>query len=233
MFKNSANIYDAIYSFKDYGRECQTLERHIAQHKRSQGKALLDVACGTGHHIGFLKLKYEVEGLDLEPQLLDVARQRNPGVQFHQGDMTDFQLPSAFDVITCLFSAIGYVQTESRLKQALKSMRDHLEPGGVILVEPWFSPETYKEGTVHAVFVDRPDLKVARMNVSTVKDRLSIIDFHYLVGTISGIERYEEHHELGLFTQQEFTSAMQECGLKVTHDAEGLTGRGLYIGVPE
>ena len=39
-----------------------------------------------------------------------------------------------------------------------------------------------------------------------------------------------ERHELGLFETDEMRTVMEEHGLDVTHDAEGLTGRGLFIG---
>ena len=203
----------------------------IKQYKRSPGNSLLDVACGSGQHVNFLKHRYDVEGLDLEGGTAAIARQRNPGVTFHQGDMTDFELSRTFDAITCLFSAIGYATTESMLRRAIACMSKHLKPGGVLLIEPWFDPDTYCAGTVHATFVDRPDLKIARMNVSEVKDGISVIDFHYLIGTASGIERYEERHELGLFTHEQYTAALCDNGLEVTYDPKGVTDRGLYIGV--
>jgi len=231
MFRDSAKIYDAIYSFKDYGRECEILEREIRRHKRSPGNALLDIACGSGRHIDLLKDKFEVEGLDLQVELLEVAKQRNPDVKFHEGDMTSFRMQRKFDVITCLFSAIGYVKTNDRLITSIRCMSEHLNTGGVLLIEPWFSPDTFHIGRVHAVFVDLPDLKIARMNVSQIEDGISILDFHYLVGTATGIDRFDEKHELGLFTHQQYMDALLENNLVVTYDPQGLTDRGLYVAV--
>ena len=57
-----------------------------------------------------------------------------------------------------------------------------------------------------------------------------ILDFHYLVGTPEGVEHFTEHHELGLFTDEEYRNAFTAAGLQVAHDPEGLIGRGLYIG---
>ena len=76
---------------------------------------------------------------------------------------------------------------------------------------------------------DTPDGKVCRMNLSAKKGSLSIIDFHYLVGSKSGIIHFTERHELGLFTVEEMKNAFKQVGLKVKYDPEGLTGRGLYI----
>jgi SAM-dependent methyltransferase len=231
MFSRSAQLYDLFYSFKDYGRETQHLHEIIGKHKQSTGNLLLDIACGTGHHIQYLKRLYSCQGLDLDEQLLQVARQNNPGVTFHCADMVDFRLDERFDVITCLFSAIGYTQTLDKLEKALASFAVHLRPGGAVVVEPWFSKEQWFEGRPHAVHVDLPDLKATRMNVSRLEDGLSILDFHYLVATNQGVDYFTERHQLGLFSQEEYIQAFRKAGLQVSYDEQGLTGRGLYSGV--
>ena len=125
MFSRSARIYDAIYaSIRDYPHEAAELDRLI-QDRRPGARTLLDVACGTGAHLEHLTA-YEVEGLDLDPEMLAVARERLPEVSFHEGDMADFDLGKRFDAVVCLFSSIGYVRTEERLRSAIASMAGHL-----------------------------------------------------------------------------------------------------------
>jgi SAM-dependent methyltransferase len=230
MFSKSAQIYDAVYSAKDYAGEAQRLKTFIAEHKRSGGNTLLDIACGTGGHVPYLRDEFAYEGVDLDPQMLAIARERNPGITFHQGDMTDFDLGRQFEVVTCLFSSIGYAGTVEKLGMAIATMARHLLPGGVLLVGPFFPPEAWHVGQPHAIFVDQPNLKIARMNVSGRRDNIALLDFHYLVATPEGIEHFTEHHELGLFTDAEYQHAFTSAGLDVVHDAEGLIGRGLYIG---
>jgi SAM-dependent methyltransferase len=229
MFSQSAAYYDAIYHWKDYEQEAGTIHALIGQHARRLARTLLDVACGTGQHVAFLCEHYTVVGLDLDPGLLAVARARCPGIEFVEADMVGFELGRRFDVVTCLFSAIGYVKTLPRLQQAIRCMSQHLNPGGVLVVEPWFSPDTWNVGSVHALLVDQPELKIARMSVSEREDRLSRNEFHYLVATADGVRYFTERHELGLFTQEEYTRAFQASGLGVAFDPDGLTGRGLYI----
>jgi ubiquinone/menaquinone biosynthesis C-methylase UbiE len=230
MFKKSARFYDAIYAFKDYEAEARQVHDLIQEHMSSEGMTLLDVGCGTGGHIGFLRTHYEVEGLDLDPGMLAIARERYPEVPFHCADMADFDLGHPFDVVTCLFSSIGYVKTAARLRQTLRTMTRHVNPGGLIIVEPWFAPDVFFEGRLSALFIDEPDLKIARMNISKIENDVSILDFRYLIGTPEGVDSLTERHELGLFTHDEYVDAFENAGLKVTHDAQGLTGRGLYIG---
>ncbi len=101
MFTRSTAFYDAIYTAigKDYPCEAQQLRALIQEHKRSPGNILLDVACGTGAHLAALQEFYQVEGLELDGGMLEIARQRCPGVMFHQADMADFALGRRFDVV--------------------------------------------------------------------------------------------------------------------------------------
>ena len=191
---------------------------------------LLDVACGTGLHIEHLIRNFHVEGLDICPELLEVAGERLPDVTFYLGDMTNFDLGKQYDIVTCLFSSIGYVKTLNKLKKAVHSMAAHLRPQGVLAIEPWFTPKDYHPNTVHALYIDEPELKIARIYTSFVRDKVSVFDLHHLVGTPERTEHLVEHHELGLFEIEEMIFVMEDAGLVVKYDAYGLTGRGLYIG---
>jgi SAM-dependent methyltransferase len=230
MFSKTARYYDKFYAFKDYAGEAEVLLALISECLRSGGKQLLDVACGTGLHIEHLKAHFEVEGLDLEPELLELAQARNPDIPFHQGDMIDFDLGRTFDVVTCLFSSIGYVRTLDNLNRAVRCMANHLKPGGLLLVEPWFTPGDWHPGTPHAMLIDEPQLKIARLNTSFAEGRLSYFDFHYLIATPQGTEHLVERHELGLFEWEEMRVAFETAGLEPSYDAKGLTGRGLWCG---
>ena len=69
MFSQSAAIYDAVYSFKDYATEAGRIHT-LAEERSPTAASLLDVACGTGKHLEQLRAWYEVSGLDLDPQLV-------------------------------------------------------------------------------------------------------------------------------------------------------------------
>ena len=230
MFARSARFYDSLYGFKDYARASEQFLRLI-QERHPAASDLLDVACGTGRHLEHFRARFAAPGLDLNPELLAMAHQRCPDVKFHLGDMTDFALGSAFDVVTCLFSAIAYVRSVDNLFRAVAAMARHLRRRGLLLVEPWFTPETYWTDRLTANLVDEPDFKVSWMYVSRVEGRLSVLDIHYQVGTPSGIEQFRERHEMGLFTDAEYRQAFADAGLVVSADPSALFGRALYVGV--
>jgi SAM-dependent methyltransferase len=232
-YEKQAAYYDAIYEAqgKDYRKEANQIHEIITRHKKSPSSKLLDVGSGTGGHFPYLSERYVVQGLDLDGAMLEVARKRFPDGTFHQGDMVDFHLDQKFDAITCLFSAIGYTRSLENMQAAVRNMSRHLVEGGVLIIEPWYAPNEFAEGPPHATFVDRPDLKIARVNFGEIEGDVSILLFHFLVASEGEVEYFTERHELGLFTEQAYLEAFDEAGLDTVHDPEGLTNRGLYIGV--
>jgi len=230
VFDKSAELYDLFYDWKDYRAESEKI-RDIVTARNPGARTVLDVACGTGSHLEHLREWYEVEGLDIDPGLLRVAAGRLPGVHLHEADMREFDLGREFDVVTCLFSSIGYVKTTDGLARAVESMAQHLTPSGVLLVEPWFAPSTFDPTRIGRLIpVERPGLQAVRMNGSRVEGNRSILDFHYLVARPGRVEHLTETHTLGLFTDDEYRSAFEASRLSVEHDSDGLMGRGLWIG---
>lgn len=224
MFTRSAAYYDALYAWKDYAAEAARI-REIAT-----GDDLLDVACGTGKHLELLRNDFRCEGLELDPEMAAIAQARLPEIPIHVGDMSDFDLGRHFDVVTCLFSSIGYVGTVERLNDAVAAMARHLKPGGALLLEPWLDPEEFRPASVSALFVDGPEVKIARMSHIVRTGNVTDLALHYMVGRGATIETFVENHLLTMFTRSEFGAAFHAAGLSLSYDPQGLMGRGLYVG---
>jgi len=233
MYPKTYLYYDAIYSWKDYAGEAARL-RNVITEKARLGKpavTLLDVACGTGMHLSHLQTYLQVEGLDLDEGMLVLARERLPDVPLHLASMNSFDLDKHFDVVTCLFSAIGAMTTPEELQQAVCCMARHTNPGGLVIVEPWLHPEVFRIGHLNALFVDQPELKLSRMSISARAGDVAVFDLQYMIGTPQGISSTTESLRLGLFTHEQYMEAFTACDLQADFDEQGLMGRGMYIGL--
>lgn len=239
---NSAQLYDLIYSNKDYQSEAKTIDELIKRYQPS-AQSLLDVACGTGNHLQYLKQDYQCKGVDLDPDILAEAKRKHPDVPFYEGDMQTLYMGERFDAVICLFSAIGYVQTRAGLAKAIKAMGQHVARRGVLIVEPWITPENFRRGDKGLTVVETDDVNIVRMNTSKrrvlegspdtdgTKDEVSRLEMHYMVGTADSITTFSEVHDLGLFSNELYAKAFQDAGFGLQLDHDGLSGRGLFVGV--
>lgn len=230
VFTGSAHLYDAVYrAFKDYAAEAAQVAGLLASLHPACAH-VLDVGCGTGEHAVHLRRSHalRVDGLDLDPQLLAVARRKLPEAEFFVGDMADFALPRRYDAVICLFSAIGYVRTLDRVAAALACFRRHVEAGGLVVVEPWFEPGLLRIGAGEVRESATAAGRVRRASHVTVEGTLSRIVFDYTVHDAEGVREFQEVHELGLFTGAEMRAAFRQAGLAAAFDPVGFTGRGLY-----
>jgi SAM-dependent methyltransferase len=228
----TAQVYDDIYAWKDYGAEARRIRRLIRAYGPPHPRTLLDVACGTGAHLAHLSRGLDATGLDVTEGMLRLARRKLPHVRFVRGRMEEFRLEQKFDVITCLFSAIGYVRSAEELRRTLRNFAAHLAPGGVVIVEPWLTRSVYRAGTVHVGTFGDPKFPIVRMNLAGQRGSRSIMDMHHLVGTPKGVLHWVEHHNLGMFEVRTYLDAFRAAGLRARFLRNGLMkGRGLYVAV--
>jgi SAM-dependent methyltransferase len=233
-----ARYYDRIYSWKPYAAEAEGVKKLIHEYKQAKGKGLLDVACGTGKHLQYLKNEFYCMGTDVSEPMLVEARKNNPEIVFRRADMIRLNLHKQFDVIICLFSAIGYVKTYANVERTLRNFYFHLNIGGVVIIEPWFTRAAFRKGAPHMTTYSDDDTKVARVNVSKVRGNLSVLDMHYLIAERNGtVKYYAERHEVGMFEFDRILALMRKTGFRSKflrgrlNLARGAEDRGVFVGV--
>ena len=119
----------------------------VVRERNPEASSLLDVACGTGEHLRLVRPAFaHVEGVDVEPDMLAVARAKLPDVVFTEADMRTFDLGRTFDAVTCLFSSVGYMADVGELRAAVARMAAHLAPGGVLVIDGWIRPDAWRPG---------------------------------------------------------------------------------------
>ncbi len=105
----------------------------------SRSARLLDLACGTGRFLTFIKANYprlDVTALDLSPDYLALAREKLAswrGVEFLQAQAEDTGLPaSSFEVVTCVYL---FHELPPRIRAAVAAeIARLLKPGGLFVL---------------------------------------------------------------------------------------------------
>jgi ubiquinone/menaquinone biosynthesis C-methylase UbiE len=135
-----ANIFASRYGAysADAYKDCFVYSRHRLQvwldrflPQTDRPARLLDVGCGTGHYIAeFLQRGYDVVGIDGSSEMLEHARQVNPGAELHLADVDALPFPDqSFDRVLCI-EVVRYLPDPTR---CLQEMARVLKPGGVCL----------------------------------------------------------------------------------------------------
>ncbi|MFB0557373.1 MAG: class I SAM-dependent methyltransferase [Dehalococcoidia bacterium] len=231
-WKDLASYYDELYvKPEQYQKEAQQVVVFSQQYLQSGGNTLLDVACGTGGHIKYLQDHFQVSGVDLSESMLGVARKKFPHLPLYHGNMVDFSLDKQFDIIICMYGSIGIVKTYANLKLTLQNMVRHLLPGGLVIIVPWSTTESFKEKIVVDA-VKHPHIRIARMeNVKRKATNLVEITFHHLIGEKGQVEYHTQCMEVGLFSHDEYISSIQEAGLQLVEIYEGPNiSMGAFVG---
>ncbi|MEU3793614.1 class I SAM-dependent methyltransferase [Streptomyces fructofermentans] len=229
-----AEIYEILHQArgKDYRAEAATVAGHVRA-RSPRAATLLDVACGTGAHLReFAGLFDEVEGLELSDAMLAAARAAVPAAVVHGGDMRELALGRSYDVITCMFGSIAYLKDTSELTSTLRSFAEHLTPGGVVAVDPWWFLETSVEHHVSGDTVTVGRRTMTRVSYTEREERTSHMTVHYVVAEPGGgVRHFAERHDLTLFTRAEYEEAFAKAGLRVAHIDGIQSGRGLFVAV--
>ena len=98
-------------------------------------KKLLELACGTGSVLKYLSKDFEVYGLDLSSEMLEIAKKKVPQAKLFSQDMVKFSISEQFDSIICVFDSINHILTFSNWEKIFVNAYSHLNDGGLFLFD--------------------------------------------------------------------------------------------------
>ncbi len=205
----------------NYAPYCKNVIGLIRQHAQREVKTLLNVCCGGGKNIYNLKQEFIVTGLDLSPAMLNLAHHLNPECAFVQADMRTFSLPGKFDAIL-VDDGIAYITSEADLRRVFERCFTHLEPGGVMFVEPDYTKETYLQNESHITPASMKN-KPANIDVVFVEnyydpdpsDTVCEGLILYIIREDGELRIEQDFHQLGIFPLETWRRLLPEAGFEV------------------
>ena len=239
LYEKYAAYYDKIYAYVDYEGESEFINWAVNKHKTSSGVELLDVACGTGSHDLILKNNFNITGVDLNENMLKIAREKVSGANFIHGDMKQLEIRSKFDVIICIFSAIHYNTGYKELEGTLTNFYNHMENGGILIYDLSFNTDNWIEGIVSVDTVVEEELKIARICQSRLENGIFNANFVFLVKDNDEFDFDIDEHKLGVFEIDKVNKIMEKVGFKTyiygdfTFETweKGECQRPVYVGI--
>lgn len=131
-------LYDVVF---DVGtaQETDFLEAAALRYGRSNGRRVLEPACGSGRLVAeFARRGWNVRGFDRNENMLAYARQRlaraGLSADLVAGEMADFTVPHSVDLAHCLVSTFKYLLDEDSARSHLTAIARALAPGGIYVL---------------------------------------------------------------------------------------------------
>ena len=155
IFRNSAWLYDV----DNRDNLLDDIPFYIEYANQQQGE-ILELGCGTGRvALALATNGFNVTGLDLSEQMLDVFRAKLAGkpeladkITLVHGNMADFSFDRKFGMVVAPFRAFQALTDDRDIASSLVCIRDHLTEDGIFIVnvfnprpimdESWIYPET-------------------------------------------------------------------------------------------
>jgi len=95
--------------------------------------SVLDAGCGTGRvAVELARRGLAVVGVDLDPAMLEVAREKEPGMDWVEADLVEVDLGRSFDAVVMAGNVMIFLEpgTEGR---ALANMARHVATDGLLV----------------------------------------------------------------------------------------------------
>lgn len=235
-------VLDGVYERLYRGRG-QRFEDDAAQLARwvleqlPAARSLVDVGCGTGAHLReFSHWFPSTTGIDLSPRMCELASRASPGSKVLCADMLDLPAEAGSlraDVVVCLTSTVAYAASFDELCSLVGGMARLLAPGGLLAIDPWWTPAQFDEQRVvlDEVFTHPRDF-LTRMTACRVEGHAVEHRSEYVVADAASTQPHGRGQRLHLYTPEQYLASIAAAGLLPSHTAlpGGFEKRGLFIG---
>ena len=99
-------------------------------------KKNLDICCGTGTLCNFLKENgIETKGVDISREMLDVACEKYPDIEFIHCDVKKYEDDEKYDFITCTDDALQHITDVDDFKEVIRNVNRLLRENGLFIFD--------------------------------------------------------------------------------------------------
>lgn len=239
LYRDLARLWPLLSPAEDYVEEATTLRKLVAERGPPAGatggmQRLLELGAGGGHVLVHLENQFECTATDLSESMLEQCAQLIPNVRRVAADMRTVRLNEQFDVVL-LLDAVDYMKSEDDVLAALTTAKTHLAPGGLLLLAPTYTRESFEDGEVadDGTTTEEEDITYfSYVHDPDPKDSEYEMILLYLLRNHATrkVEVIEDRHQCGLFGEAQWLSFLERSDLpaEVIEDDKAWT---LFAGV--
>jgi len=216
LYGELAEWWPILSAPEDYAEEAKFYQNTILSTSPTVPKTLLELGSGGGNNAFHMKQKFDMTLVDLSPEMLEVSKELNPDCEHIQGDMRTVRLEREFDAIF-IQDAIMYMRSEADLLQAIETVYAHCKAGGVALLAPDHTRETFKASSGHGGHdVEKRGLRY--LDWTWDPDETDTTFQSYMVYLLRDetdeVRCVVDHHVFGLFGQDEWLRLIAKAGFQ-------------------
>ena len=228
LYGDLAGWWPAISPPSEYAEEAALYVGMIRAAARGPVREVLELGSGGGNNASHMKKAFNMTLVEPSDGMRGLSRALNPECAHLDGDMRIVRLGRAFDAVF-VHDAVMYMATEEDLRAALATVAAHLAPGGVALVAPDATTESFSEATEHGGGEDAAGRR-ARYLQWTLPPEPGATSFetHYaflLREPDGSVRSAHDVHREGLFPRATWLRLFREVGLAAMLAPRTIEGR--------
>lgn len=232
QFADYAYYYNAFYKDKDYKKEVGMVDSLLKIHGNNI-KDIIVYGCGTGgHDIELAKLGYRCHGIDLSPQMIDVAKERTKKEKcantYEVADIRHYRSGKKYDAVVSLFHVMSYQTENDDIINAIKSARSVLKDDGVFLFDVWYGSGVLRDmPNVRIKEVEDEHNRLVRLCRPEIFENRNVVDVNYEIMVIEkqsgNVKTIRETHSMRYYFRPEMEYYLNQCGFRLSGTYDGNT----------
>ncbi len=217
-YEKFAYAYDRMMRNVNYPRWARYTEALFDKHD-CKPRRILDVACGTGALTVLLAAKgYQMTGVDRATGMLHIAQEKaetlDVHIDFHQGDMLNFQINQQFDAILCTYDSINYALDEDELSSVFQRVSEHLEPDGLFIFDITTERNIVEHFHNKTFAENHEDYSYIWRNSYLYQTKMCRTHLTFFIRDGEIFHRFEEIHQQKMFEVDTVKALLKTAGYK-------------------
>ena len=248
-YKSFAQVYDMLMDDIPYEEWCEYVVALLKEYQVEDGATILELGCGTGNITRRLAGQgYRLIGLDLSDEMLTLAREKQmqaydtsdakldfgkqsvsdmDHILYIEQDMKEFTIGERIPAVISLCDSMNYLLSEEELLSVLLRVKEHLDSGGVFILD-MKTPYFYREICGDHIFAeDREEVSYIWDNCFDEESRINEYALSLFVPAkeaSAGLwQKFTEFHYQRAYEISEIKQVIKKSGLNLLAYYEACT----------